>query len=420
MKRILIIAFSLMVLMSMSSLATNTRVKTMGDNNTILLDDANIWQFPSRINDYPNLAIGEFGQSGDSCGFLDFGIHWQFNEDNPWVLGTYLHNSDVVNPDSSYFRRNSIGYSRLYGYWREFVPFNWDLMSNQRIDLFYGRKLGVNQLPFGIRLSLIHSSQRNDIPTNLDEEGFTVYDLAAGLTLGGGFTDIAAGFQYMTWTDKGTLGSSTKWDESKPKGNYLLYARGRHFWQPGPPAWTLIPHAGIYIGKNEAEYYELNTGTDSLAQTDKYDWFGLELGGGLQYAPSNDAVVILDFGIRYDKLDGEFRNTDTLIGNHDATSKTTAVPFFRAGADLKVFNWMDLRLGATSYWDRYTHENDFPNKLVQNYADNATYLGFGFHWGNLHVDTYTDPQLFLNGFDFISGGGSGDMNMQISALYEIM
>jgi len=415
MKRCFIITFALLLFMSMSSFATNTRVFTMGDNNTILLDDANIWIFPSRINDYPNLAIGEFGQPGD---FTEFGIHWKFKEENPCVLATYLHNSTAVNPMSSPFRAY---YTPPYGYDPLFVPFDWALMSNQRIDLLYGRRLGVNQIPLGVRLSLIHSSQRNDIPTDMNEEGFTVYDLAAGLTLGGGLTDVAVGFQRMTWTDKGTFAaSSSTWDESKPKGNYLLYADGRHFWQPGPPAWTIIPHAAIYIGKNEAEYYELNAaGTDSLAQTDKYNWFGIELGAGIQYAPSNDAMVVIDFGIRYDKLNGEFRNTDITIGTHDAFLKTTAVPFFRAGADLKVFNWMDLRLGATSYWNRHTRENDFPNKLIQNYADNATYLGFGFHWGNLHVDTYTEPHLFLDGFNFLSGR-SNDMNLWISALYEIM
>ncbi|MFQ6008661.1 MAG: hypothetical protein ACE5K8_06885, partial [Candidatus Zixiibacteriota bacterium] len=170
MKRILIIAFSLLVLMSASSLATNTRVLTMGDNNTILLDEANIWQFPSRINDYPNLAIGEFGQPGD---FMDFGFHWQFDEDNPWLLGTYLYNSDVVSPPSSPFRSF---YGPPYGRFAEFVPFNdFSLMSNQRIDLFYGRRLGANQMPFGFHLGVIHSSQKDDEPLDKDEEGFAIY-----------------------------------------------------------------------------------------------------------------------------------------------------------------------------------------------------------------------------------------------------
>jgi hypothetical protein len=54
-------------------------------------------------------------------------------------------------------------------------------------------------------------------------------------------------------------------------------------------------------------------------------------------------------------------------------------------------------------------------------AENQTYLGFGFHWGRLHIDTQTDPDLFLRGFDFITGNGGGsDMNARISAVYELM
>ncbi|MEW5993640.1 MAG: hypothetical protein AB1744_04500 [Candidatus Zixiibacteriota bacterium] len=414
MKRILTISFALLLLMSVSSFATNTRVLTMGDNNTILLDEANIWQFPSRINDYPNLAIAEFADAGGSE-FKDFGIHWRFNQDYPWVLGTYFHNSDVIYPMSSPFRSY---YPFPFGYNPEFVPFDAPLMSNQRIDLFYGRKLGVQQVPFGFRFSLVNSSWKSDIPDNQDEEGFSIYDFAFGLTVGGGMTDLAAGVMFMTWTDHGTNpADSTAYDETKPKGNYLLYGSARHFWQV-TPTYTVVPHADLYVGKNEAEYYALVAGQAELQQSDTYNWFGFEVGTGLQYAPSNDAMAVIDFGFQYQKLDGDFDNAAT--GLVEASSKTLTIPFFRAGADLKVFNWMDARFGATSYWDRNTLEADLPDDFTMNYANNETYLGFGFHWGNLHVDTYTDPEVFLNGFDFLTGQSSSDFNFRLSALYEIM
>jgi hypothetical protein len=422
----------------------------MGDNNTILLDEANIWEFPSRLNDYPTLAIGEFGATYDSVGnidggrFTELGIHWQFNEEKPWILGTYFHNSEVREPDSSFFRTESVGYNSLYGYYKLLFPYNDTdttlddtttiiegerdpsdfLLSNQRIDLFYGRLLG-GQTPFGFRLSFVHSSQRNDINTNVDQEGFNIYDLAFGLTLQSN-TDVTAGLTLMSWKDKETLNGS-EWDESKPKSNYRVYGALRHFWQPGSPAWTVIPHGQIYIGKNGAEYRKLvvdgDSHKDSLWQTAEYSLFGFEVGSGLQYTPSNDATVILDFGLKFDKVSGDFENyRDTEKTKNKATLKTLALPFFRAGADLKVFDWMDLRLGATSYWNRRTRENDSqtsPDKFIQNWANNTTYLGFGFHWGNLHVDTYTDPGLFLNGFNFISGQTS-NMNFQLSAVYDIM
>jgi len=99
----------------------------------------------------------------------------------------------------------------------------------------------------------------------------------------------------------------------------------------------------------------------------------------------------------------------------------TSVPYFKLGLDAQVFDWMDVRLGATSFWQWYKDEYNsltYSSEYKSSYADNQTYLGFGFHWGNLHVDTYTDPQLFLEGFNFISGG-TQNMNFQFSAAYDL-
>jgi hypothetical protein len=417
MKRFLMISFVMLLLLSMSSFATNTRVMTMGDNNTILMDEANIWEFPSRINDYPNIAVGEFGYSGNY--FQDFGVHWQFDQVNPWVLGTYFHNSDILFPPSDPYG---------FGPFFYIFPFNdggdpsASLLPNQRIDLFYGRKLGAQQNPFGVRLSLIHSSQENKVTGAESKEGFSVYDLALGLTLGGGLTDISLGFMMMSWTDEALLPTAgTTYDESKPSGNYQIYAMGRRFWQL-TPTYTAVPHVGLAVGKTEAEYYmEDGAGAaDSLFETDKFTFLEIDLGIGLQFAPSNDAMAVIDAGIQYSKLDGEYDNNGVII---DAKGKTFTLPYFKMGADLKVFNWMDLRLGSTSYWDRDSFEASDPGVVLEdfsmNYPSNNTYLGFGFHWGNLHVDTYTDPEVFLNGFNFISGNSSS-FNYQLSALYEIM
>ncbi len=429
MKRSLIITFILLLLMSMSSLATNTRVLTMGDNNMILLDEANIWLFPSRINDYPKVVIGEFGtfshgyfsgEYGPASEFTELGIHWKFRKESPCVLGTYLHNSDeedvdvdVVHPIGSQFHGY---YGFPYGYMAEFIPFDDDLMSNQRIDLFYGREWTI---PVGVRLSLIHSSQKNNAPANVDEEGFRIYQLAVGWTWPVPRIDLSAGIELMSWTDKGTdfapPGPASAYDESKPAGNWAVYAMGRRF-VPHPP-YTFVPHAGIYYAKNEAEYYD--PPPIGLRQTDKYTRLGVEVGCGLQYAPSSNALAVIDFGLMYHKTDGEFKDSLT----YKASLKTLTFPFFKAGADVKVFDWMDLRVGATNYWDRTIRENDFrwagsEEELRMYRADNKTYLGFGFHWGDLHVDTYTDPNLFLRGLNFISGSNT-DMNFQISALYEM-
>ena len=416
MKKLLIITFTLLLLMSASLMATGTRVGTMGNNNMILLDDANIWLFPSRINDYPKIAVAEF--SGND--FCEFGIHWQFNEENPCVLGTYLFDNTTYYPMSSPLR----SYGSPFGYSSQFVPFNHSLLPNQRIDIFYGREMSGN--PFGVHISLISSSQKEDDPSDKDEESFAVYDFSFGWTLSGN-TDIAAGVEFMTWTHKDTYPPDTSsWDayeRTMPKGNMALYAGIRHFMPTGDPDYTLVPHATLYYGKNKAEYYGIDWSDTSIVhiQTDEYKWFNFNAGTGLQYAPSNDVMAVLDFGFEYSKVDGDFLVTNGTAddSSYDASSKTFTLPYFKAGLDAKVFNWMDVRLGATSYWDRGSQENNRLMKSEWNYANNDTYLGFGFHWGNLHVDTETDPDLFLRGFDFINGKSTGnDMNFSISALYE--
>jgi hypothetical protein len=60
MKKLVILTLCFVLLLSAMSFATKTRVRTMGENNEILLDEANIWIYPSRLFDYPDVAVGDF------------------------------------------------------------------------------------------------------------------------------------------------------------------------------------------------------------------------------------------------------------------------------------------------------------------------------------------------------------------------
>ena len=104
MKKILLLTIFTLMILSLSSFATDTRVLTMGDNNNILMDDANIWLYPSRIYNYPDIATAEFSNYYDRVSVSDdmyvydeqitrLGVNWKFGGDNPWVLGTYFHNN---------------------------------------------------------------------------------------------------------------------------------------------------------------------------------------------------------------------------------------------------------------------------------------------------------------------------------------
>ncbi len=425
MKKTLIISTILMLVFAAASYATETRVMTMGDNNMLLLDEANVFLFPSRIHDWPSVAVGEFGDNE----FATLGMHWKLGKKGkePWYLGTYFHNNSTSYSDLWMSPFYSAFPGVNYGAAPEYVPFddNSFMNSNKRMDLLYGRTFGKTK--FGFHLGIVHSSERNDGTvagvgsTAKDEASMGVYDLNFGVTTKEGLLDLAFGIEFVSFTDKGTDTLGAAYDKTKSRGNHRVHFVGRSFYEYDKN-YTFIPHLGLSSGSYEAEYYDDSFIADSnivtLGQTNKYTRTTVDLGAGVQYAPSSSVLTVLDIGIMYDKLTGEF--TPAAGASEEATSKTISFPYFKLGFDAAVFKWMDIRFGATSYWNRETVEDPGNNEYFSSRPDNATYLGFGFHWGHLHVDTQTDPGLFLRGFDFINGADhTEDMNVRISAAYEI-
>ncbi|UCD63173.1 MAG: hypothetical protein JSW34_10525 [Candidatus Zixiibacteriota bacterium] len=405
MKRLIIIGVVLLLFAAGVS-ATDTRVMTMGDNNLIMLDDANIWLFPSRIFEYPNLAVGEFGNlyGYNTDDFAQFGIHWKFGTDNPIVLGTYFTKLPAAVPD------DFLGAA--------LVPFDFGLLDNRRLTLIYGNALGNFNL--GTKFDFYHSSwEDNETLPAVDQskEAFNYYDFNFGATSQSGDWDVSLDIAFGSWTDEDAAGQT----ETEPDGFMDFSVTGR--WFMPSPDYTFVPHLGFVYGKRGIKDNVVNDGDPaSLDLTDKYTLTGFDVGIGVNYTPSASVLAVLDFGFTYLKWKDEL---DVQIPAPPATSEltltNTVLPYFKIGLDADVFKWMDIRMGATSYWNREKFEDKgLNNENSFNWAENETYLGFGFHWKRLHVDTYTDPELFLQGFDFISGNGDVDMNFRISAVYEMM
>lgn len=408
MRRAAILA-ALLLMLGASSMATDTRVMTMGENNVVLVDDANIWLFPSRVFDYPNLAIGEFSdQAGND--FTQLGIHWKLGSDNPLVIGTYFTDLGFPALPDNLLGANLVAWDMLGG------------LDNRRIDMFYGNELGA--YIFGSRISIYHSSAEldSDAPVDMSKESFGYYDFDFGLTSESRNWDVALNFALGNWTDEDDQGRT----ESEPDGFFDFSVLGRYFMQRGPD-YTLIPHLGFLKNKRGVKTYVVDPADPALLtlnQTSNYDVTAFNFGLGVNYTPARDVLAVCDFGFSYAKWKDETQLEEVGVqaaASFEDTEAFTVLPYFKIGLDADVFKWMDIRLGATSFWNSETIEDKTLNNTEKyKFADNETYLGFGFHWNRLHVDTYTDPELFLNGFDFISGGGGGQMNFAISAVYEMM
>ncbi|MCH7690966.1 MAG: hypothetical protein IIA17_07985 [candidate division Zixibacteria bacterium] len=394
MKKLIFITLILTLVLAMSAFASRTRVLTMGNNNTILVDDANIWQFPSRINDYPGLAIAEIA-TGDVA---QFGIHWRYNDDNPWVLATYFDNMAPLQTDDL-----------MNG---TLVPFDFALLDNRRIHILYGRMMGGNA--FGARFSLNQSSYdtTSGTPVSSIKESFSYYQITFGLSDAARTWDVAFNLGVGSWTDE-----NDGLVEFNSNGYYDFGLEGRIFWTGID--WTRVPHAKLMLSKRGIEDFG---GGNAAISANTFTSTMFELGLGQVYTPASNVEAVLDFGFMFSSVKHKFEDIVTPTNDIERTDKIKTIPFFKLGLDAEVFRWMDVRFGATSNWNRETDDESTIGAAIEyksNVARNATYLGFGFHWGNFHVDTNADPQLFLEGLNFISGGDE-TMNFQISAIYEML
>ncbi len=423
MNRILTICLALIMLVAGSSFATSTRLLTLGQQYDIVMDDANIFRYPSRLLNYPKLAVAEFGYSSSSSSSLSgfggpsysgtelqkVGVHWQFRgEENPWILGTYFHNAEV---EGASFDVSVWGEFDLLDY----IDFDDDLFPNQKLDLFFAKRLGQN--PFGLHLRWIHSSYSEEDAGSGGvgetwSEGFNSYKLALGLTMNEGNTDVAASIQMWSWSDKYYNGTDLI-DETEPSGNLAFSLRGRHF-MARSNNYTLVPHAQIMYRKHGVQY---NDGNGDESFTESGSIMGITLGSGLNWTPAEDVLALLDGGIRYSKATYEDEPADGEAYKEGATEFSFL--YLKLGAEAQMFQWMTVRAGATSNWNwsSFTEDDggDGEYKYTANFADNQTYLGLGFLWGGWHIDTHVDPAWVLSGPYFVTGDAN-TMNWGVSVL----
>jgi len=263
-------------------------------------------------------------------------------------------------------------------------------MENDRLDLFYARMLGENK--FGFHFAYLQGSYKYDDGEEVtDEYSTSAYEFGLGLTAMQNKLDISADVAFLSWKNYHNGA-----DISKPDGNMVIQLNGR-YWYEVDQKVTLVPHGSVMNVKFAAK------DDDDYKWQEKYMVF--DAGLGMNYNAAAGIMAIGDFGIQYAKE--EYKES---YDGDEAKDKYTYVslPYFRVGLDAVVFNWMDLRLGAVSYWTNYKHDTDpSSSKVTEKYVETYTFLGAGFHWNNLTLDAYVDPAILLDGFDFISGGESG-------------
>lgn len=437
MKKFIILSLVFILVLSVTSFASNTRVRTMGNNNMIVIDDANIEIFPSRLLQFPNLAIGEFNSSD----FRDFGMIWKISDKNNCTMGAFFSTENTYGD---------------FGSLPNFGSFN--NSYNNRISFYYARDLGANKL--GVNLRYMAANGENTSTdtasfNSLNNESLSRINLTVGLTEGSDKWDIAANIGFGSFTNERTNSYNNNpfssgfdtlqvnYKENEPDGISNMGIEGRYFMVKNPN-YTLIPHVSLQTDKfgytaTPAAHRVLYDAT----RTFKMTYSEIEIGVGVNFTPSSNVLAILDFGLsrsssKYESTYSQVLDTTATPYEIDAYTdedkySTTTLPYFKLGLDAEVFKWLDVRFGVQSDWHREKNENEYRRNLnpfgfpdyylynsesKSNYVYNETMVGLGFNWNRLHIDTEANPDFFIEGPDFLSGA-SEDMAYSLSVTYDL-
>jgi len=379
--------------------ATDTRVLTMGDANGIVKDEANVFIYPSTINYYPKLFVGEYGSGTE---FSRVGAHFEFMEEtSPMVFGAYFRTDEWYWPE---ILVGYEGYPKYAYFWEDYLKATADMpedaLYNRRITLMYGTKLG--EIPFGMTINFDNAKQKEEADEWNPERSFTRLGIKLGISPMEGKLDLAGGISFMTWTDKDPNGE----DVTKPSGNMRVDFNGR-YWMDPMGKWTLVPHFGFSYEKQGVEIPDVRKITGTA--------YAIDLGLGTNYDASENVMGVTDFGVSL--ISGKYKD-DPEVGDIDEYKYSYLyLPYFRIGVDAKIFSWMDFRGGVKCLWVTEKEdevEGDWKGSWGYVYTD--TYLGAGFNWNKLEIDAQVDPN-FLNRAPYFISGSGGDLNTQVSLIY---
>ncbi|MDD4051304.1 MAG: hypothetical protein PHR28_05320 [candidate division Zixibacteria bacterium] len=414
MKRLLIFTVLLAVLIGGAVFATETRVNTMGNVNTVVKDEANIFMFPSTINYYPKLFAAEVGErseyyikDGDEYDvYLNrVGAHFQLGQKSeaPWVLGAYF--------DTRVFYPSIVDYLAYWNddYYKDADEGYWN--TNHRLTAVVGHEF--NAMPVGLIFSYYNMGQKGEnATTTVYDESISRMELSLGLSPMQKKLDIGFGVAMTTWKDK-TYDGAALVDNTKPKGNMDLFVNARYWFDP-MGKYTMVPHFGIMYSKQGAEGY-----TDGvLENTYKIKDIIFDLGWGMNYDAAENVLVVGDFGFQMDN----YKTTSQYTGDPETEYKDNYLylPYFRIGIDAYVFKWMNLRGGVESKWAWNKYQPNATQTEKYKYSETETFLGAGFHWGNFTIDANIDPDFLSRGPYFITGSNNSneyDISNKISLKY---
>jgi len=403
MKRTLMLMIALCFMVTATGLSTVTRVKTMGRVNHFVLDEANVFLYPSMIVKYSDRFIFDAGEDGNlplaqQAGVRGFngvggGVFYGLDENNH--LGFYVNANDAANG-------NGIAVGVPGGY-------TFPVTLDDFIGIFYGHDAG--NLDFGVELDLASAKtevtdpaaqKANDKVSRMGIRAGITYDMTNGDMFNFAFT-----FAKTSFTDE-TAAANGPTTAAESDGYGVLGVTARMFHAMNDEL-TLVPMIEWMSDKRGASVDTSAAATVDMA-LDEQKTSTLSAALGANIFPSEKTMLVTAFGLDMVSTETTRRGAKTGEGS------TNIFPYIKGGIEAEVKSWCDFRAGVEKQLISTSNE---PVNGTQSKGKNSSFQGFvgaGFYIASLVVDVQVSTAFLHRGPFFISGAAA-NLNNRVTLSY---
>jgi hypothetical protein len=375
----LLVALALLTTMANATVSRLEGLGASGDpawwdlpgNIFVLHDAATPAVWPQLIQQYPNLAGGEFHDGTGS---------WDLER-------VYVNYSWGDKSTALQFSLDKL-YSTRYSSFPD--PLS-DGGVPSRLNVNFGTKLGDAML-LGAGLNYWGDSEKD---TSFEQKA-SIIGFKVGLSgVGDNEWDAVLGLEMPGFTDE--AGGQVV---SENDGSMGFHFAGRWWWHYGDKT-ALVPNLRVQSLK-DAYTIPAPPGGSVTGASVKYSQ--IAVGAGHNWWPVENTLVFFDFGLRMFKTTYEFTvPPGSPAGDYDVSDN--AVPYWRIGFETSVFAWLDGRLGAERDWVSHKESgNGRPSEYEYGTSATETFIGATAHWNRMVLDMVMNPGWFEDGPNFISGG----------------
>jgi hypothetical protein len=425
MKRTLLVVLALSFVVASSGFSTITRVKTMGRVNQYVLDDANVFLYPSMIVRYSDRFLFDYGEDPT----LEIGVNEGIRGFSGlaggvfYGLDDYNHIGFIVNAND---RTNGNGITVGVPVRGDASDYTFPVTLDDFIGIFYGYDASTVDVGLELDLSKSKNAVTNPEELRLEDKvsqfgikGGISYDMASG-----DLFNVAFGFVNTSFTDEISAAASPDTTDQGPSaiaendGYNTINLTARLFHKMNDEL-TLVPVFEWMIAKQGvnwdsplAETGDQPGNPDTAAELDEVKTNTIRASLGMDISPSEKALVVAAAGIKIESGETTFQ------GDKLEESSSKFLPFVKAGIEAEVKPWCDFRAGVEK--QLWTSSEEPVDTLLtdteQGGADFQGFIGAGFYVADLVIDVQIDNQFLHRGPYFISGQ-SGNLNSRISVLF---